>query len=93
VASVRLVLARGTDGRVPALRRRTKDGKSYVQLIIPRRRTPHPCSLGGLVHMCFFAAEDPFDSDQCVNQVAAKDHSRTTQLLAHAMLARVRAPV
>lgn len=93
MASVRLVLARGTDGRVPALRRRTKDGKSYVQLIIPRRRTPHPCSLGGLVHMCFFAAEDPFDSDQCVNQVAAKDHSRTTQLLAHAMLARVRAPV
>ena len=49
--------------------RRTKDGKSYVQLVIPRRRTPHPCSLGGVLHSCFFAAKDPFDTDECVAQV------------------------
>lgn len=49
--------------------RRTQDGKSYVQLIIPRRRIPHPCSLGGLLHFCFFSADDPFDSDQCIAQI------------------------
>ena len=49
--------------------RRTKDGKSYIQLIVPRRRTPHPCSLGGLLHVCFFSAKDPFDPDECTAQV------------------------
>lgn len=49
--------------------KKTKDGKTYVQLIVPRRRIPYPCSIGGLIHFLFFAAENPFDTEQVVFQM------------------------
>eukprot|EP00286_Rhodomonas_abbreviata_P027341 CAMPEP_0181311360 /NCGR_PEP_ID=MMETSP1101-20121128/13092_1 /TAXON_ID=46948 /ORGANISM="Rhodomonas abbreviata, Strain Caron Lab Isolate" /LENGTH=392 /DNA_ID=CAMNT_0023418079 /DNA_START=182 /DNA_END=1357 /DNA_ORIENTATION=- len=49
--------------------KKTKDGKKYIQLIVPRRRIPYPFSVGGLIHHLFFAADDPFDPDQTVTQI------------------------
>eukprot|EP00960_Hanusia_phi_P035441 751711-Hanusia_phi.AAC.7 len=48
---------------------RDPDGKKYVQLVVPRRTSPYPLSIGGLVQFLFFNAEDPFDPEQAVAQI------------------------
>jgi hypothetical protein len=45
------------------------DGKRYVQCLIPRRMIPYPCSLGGAIHLLFFAAEDPYNPADFVRQI------------------------
>jgi hypothetical protein len=46
-----------------------RDGKEFVQLLIPRRLTPYPISIGGLIQFLFFSAEDPFNPDKFVPHV------------------------
>ena len=50
--------------------RRAADGREYVQLLVPRRQTPHPLSIGGLIHLLFFSGDDPFDPAKFVPAVA-----------------------
>jgi tetratricopeptide (TPR) repeat protein len=60
---------------------RMKDGKTYVQMVVPRRKVPYPLSFGGTLHLLFFNVDDQFDSDQVVQQVL-----RSTMILSVAVL-------
>jgi hypothetical protein len=49
--------------------KKTIDGKTYIQYIVPRRIIPYPFSLGGFLHILFFAAEDPYNPAHFVRQM------------------------
>lgn len=58
-----------------------KDGKTYVQMVVSRRKVPYPLSMGGALHLLFFNVDDQFDSGQVVQQVL-----RSTMILSIAVL-------
>ena len=64
ISEERLAAAQHTGKRT-----RKKDGKTYVELVVPRRKVPYPVSFGGAIHRLFFYVDDQFDSDQIVLQV------------------------
>ncbi len=49
--------------------KKTIDGKKYIQYVVPRRIIPYPFSVGGFLHIFFFAAEDPYDPAHFVRQM------------------------